>query len=98
MTIRIDYENVYRQAARLQQLADEHTAAAAALDGQRATLAAAWSDPAGATYVDAALRLAADMRATAAQLRGLGAEIRNAAAKFEAQEQANAKAAGGLVN
>lgn len=98
MTIRIDYENVYRQAARLRQLADEHTDDAAALDGQRESLAAAWSDPAGAAYCDAALRLAADMRATAAQLRGLGAEIRDAAIKFEAQERANAKAAGGLVN
>ena len=97
-TIRINYANVLRQVATLRELSEEHAAAAAALDAQRAALAVGWSDPAGVAYTAAAMGLAAEMRAAAAQLRSLAMEIGNAAAKVKAQEEANAKAASRLAN
>jgi len=96
--IRVNYDNVFRQAARLQQLGEEHRRAAANLDAQRAALAASWKDPAGAAYANAAARLAAEMRASADEMIRLAALIRDAAAKYKAAEQAGAKAAGGLSN
>lgn len=94
--IRVNYSNVFRQAATLQRLGAEHRRAADALDAQRATVVAAWRDPAGAAYAAAASRLAAEMRASANELSSLGAQIKDAAIKFKAQEEANAKAARGL--
>jgi WXG100 family type VII secretion target len=98
MTIRVNYDNVFRQAAKMQSLAEEHRRAAEVLDAERARLAAAWRDPAGAAYAAAAVKLVADMRASADELVRLGAQIRDAAVKFKAQEEANAKAARGLAN
>jgi uncharacterized protein YukE len=96
--IHINYDNVFRQAARLQQIGEEHRRAADALEAERSRIASAWRDPAGAAYSAAASQLAADMRATAEELVRLAAQIRNAAAQFKAQEEANTKAARGLAN
>ena len=98
MTIRVNYDNVFRQAAILQRLGEEHHQAAAALDAQRGALAAAWQDPAGAAYAAADAHLAGQMRASADELVRLGALIKDAAMRFRAQEEANAKAAGGLAS
>lgn len=98
MTIRVNYDNVFRQAAILQRLGEEHRGAAAALDAQRGALTGAWQDPAGAAYGAAAAQLAAQMRASADELIRLAALIKDAAARFQAEEEANAKAAGGLAN
>ena len=98
MTIRVNYDNVFRQAAILQRLGEEHRQAAAALDAQRGALAAAWQDPAGAAYAAAAAQLAGQMRASADELVRLAALIKDAALRFKAQEEANAKAAGGLAH
>ena len=76
MTIRVNYDNVFRQAAILQRLGEEHHQAAAALDAQRGALAAAWQDPAGAAYAAADAHLAGQMRASADELVRLGALIR----------------------
>ena len=96
--IRVNYDNVFRQAAVLQRLGEEHRGAADALDAQRNALAAAWRDPAGAAYAAAAVRLAGQMRASADDLVRLAALIKDAAVQFKAQEEANAKAAGGLAS
>jgi uncharacterized protein YukE len=98
VTIRVNYDNVFRQAAILQRLGEEHRQAAAALDAQRGALAAAWQDPAGALYAAAAAQLAGQMRASADELVRLAALIKDAALRFKAQEEANAKAAGGLAS
>lgn len=97
-TIRVNYDNVFRQAARLQQLGDAHRRAAGILDSQRAAIGGAWQDPAGAAYCAAASELASSMRVTADELSRLGTHIRDAAIRFRAQEEANAKAAKQLGN
>ena len=96
--IHVNYDNVFRQASVLQRLGEEHRRAADALDSQRAALSAAWQDPAGAAYCATATELVAAMRSSADELVSLGAQIRDAALKYEAQEEANAKAARGLAN
>jgi len=98
VTIRVNYDNVFRQAAILQRLGEEHRQAAAGLDAQRGALTAAWQDPAGAAYAAAAAQLAGQMRTSADELVRLGALIKDAALRFKAQEEANAKAAGGLAH
>ena len=95
--IRVNYDNVFRQAARLQQLGEEHRRSAAALDAQRSALSASWRDPAGAAYANAAAKLVSEMRASADEMVRLAALIKDAAVKYKAAEEANAKSAGGLA-
>ena len=94
--LRVNYDNVFRQAARLLEISEDHRRAADALDGHCHALMSTWRDPASAAYAGAAAALASDMRATAKELLILSAQIRNAAATFKEQEEANAKAARGL--
>lgn len=96
-SIRVNYDNVFRQAARLERLGEEHRRSADALNAQRAALAGTWRDPAGAAYCQAAAQLADQMRVSADELTQLGAQIRNAAIRFKEQEEANARRAEGLT-
>lgn len=96
--IHVNYDNVFRQAARLRQIGEEHRRAADTLEAERSRLVTAWRDPAGAAYSAAAAQLVAEMRTTADDLVRLAEQIKSAAAQFKAQEEANARAAGRLVN
>ena len=95
--IHVNYDNVFRQAARLRRIGEEHRSAAQTLEHQRDQLSASWRDPAGATYAQAATHLAAEMRTSADELIRLAGLIERAAREYKQQEEANAAAAGGLA-
>lgn len=91
--IRVNYQNVDRQVGRLRQIGEEHRRAADMLDTQRAALANAWQDPAGAAYCAAASSLVAEMRATADDITRLAHQIKDAAVRYRQQEEAGVQAA-----
>ncbi len=96
MPTRVNYASVAKQVSRLRALATDHRRDADRLDAIRSDLAARWPDPAGSAYTASAERLATSMRQTANSLSRLAADLQNASDQFRQQEEAAAKAAGGL--